>query len=64
MQVWRAFEQLKQVSGSPKGELTALVSLIRRVSGIDTALICYDKTAAPVKCGNCLVIERMKLLMN
>jgi type I restriction enzyme, R subunit len=42
--VWQAYEQLKQASGSPKNELIALVSLIRKVSGIDTTLTGYDKT--------------------
>ena len=42
--VWRAYEQLEKTNGSPKNELIALVSLIRRVVGIDTALIAYDKT--------------------
>lgn len=44
MQVWRAYEQLKEANGSPKNELVALVSLIRKVSGIDTAVTGYDKT--------------------
>ena len=42
--VWRAYEQLEKTNGSPKNELIALVSLIRRVVGIDTALTAYDKT--------------------
>jgi type I restriction enzyme R subunit len=42
--VWRAYEQLGQASGSAKNELIALVSLIRRVSGIDSQLTGYDKT--------------------
>ena len=42
--VWRAYEQLESVSGQPKNEMVALVSLIRRVAGIDTALTPYDKT--------------------
>lgn len=41
--VWRAYEQLKQANGAAKNELVALVSLIRKVSGIDSALIGYDK---------------------
>ncbi|MES2430945.1 MAG: DEAD/DEAH box helicase family protein [Bacteroidota bacterium] len=44
MQVWRAYEQLKEANGSPKNELIALVSLIRRITGIDNAVIGYDKT--------------------
>ena len=44
MQVWHSYEQLKEVNGSPKNELIALVSLIRKVSGIDSTLMPYDKT--------------------
>ncbi|MBC7511200.1 MAG: restriction endonuclease subunit R, partial [Ferruginibacter sp.] len=42
--VWRAYEQLGKASGSFKNELTALVSLIRNVAGIDEKLTGYDKT--------------------
>jgi type I restriction enzyme R subunit len=45
--VWQAYEQLEKVNGhsqSPKNELTALVALIRRVTGIDEVLTPYDKT--------------------
>ncbi len=42
--VWRAYEQLKEANGSPKNELIALVSLIRKVCGIDKTLTGYDKT--------------------
>jgi type I restriction enzyme, R subunit len=42
--VWQAYEQLETVkSGNPKSELVGLVSLIRRVTGIDLALTAYDK---------------------
>lgn len=44
MSVWRAYEQLENISGQPKNEMVALVSLIRKVAGIDTALTPYDKT--------------------
>lgn len=44
MQVWNAYEQLKEASGSPKNELIALVSLIRKVTGIDSTLTGYDKS--------------------
>jgi type I restriction enzyme R subunit len=49
MNVWRAYEQLDASAstvpiGSPKNELVALVSLIRRVIGIDNVLTPYDKT--------------------
>ena len=42
--VWKAYEQLEKTSGSAKNELIALVSLIRRVVGIDSTLTSYDKT--------------------
>jgi type I restriction enzyme R subunit len=44
LSVWRAYELLESVSGQPKNELVALVSLIRKVAGIDTTLTSYDKT--------------------
>ena len=44
LQVWRAYELLESVSGQPKNELVALVSLIRKVAGIDATLTSYDKT--------------------
>jgi type I restriction enzyme R subunit len=42
--VWRAYEQLKEANGSAKNELIALVSLIRKVNGVDDKLTGYDKT--------------------
>ncbi|MFY7741585.1 MAG: DEAD/DEAH box helicase family protein [Flavobacterium sp.] len=42
--VWKAYEQLEKTNGSAKNELIALVSLIRKVAGIDTTLTAYDKT--------------------
>ncbi|PVX51005.1 type I restriction enzyme R subunit [Balneicella halophila] len=43
--VWDAYTQLEEVkSQQPKDELTALVSLIRRVCGIDNELKAFDKT--------------------
>lgn len=42
MQVWRAYEQLEKATGSPKSELIALVSLLRRISGVDSTLIEYS----------------------
>lgn len=42
--VWKAYEQLKQAEGSAKNELIALVSIIRKISGIDKKLTVYDKT--------------------
>ena len=44
LSVWRAYELLESVSGQPRNELTALVSLIRKVGGIDATLTSYDKT--------------------
>jgi len=44
LHVWRAYEQLEKVTGQPKNELIALVSLIRNISGIDKSLYPYDKT--------------------
>ncbi len=41
--VWRAYEQLETVVGQPKNEMVALVSLIRKVAGIDATLTPYDK---------------------
>lgn len=35
---------LESVSGQPKNEMVALVSLIRKVAGIDAKLTAYDKT--------------------
>ncbi|MCK9401401.1 MAG: DEAD/DEAH box helicase family protein [Bacteroidales bacterium] len=45
VRVWEAYERIEQVNGkSPKNELIALVSLIRKVSGIDQVLTPYDQT--------------------
>ncbi|MGY3055669.1 type I restriction enzyme R subunit [Pedobacter sp. UYEF25] len=44
LSVWKSYEQLEKVNGSPKNELVALVSLIRRVIGLDENLTIYDKT--------------------
>ena len=42
--VWDAYARLEEVKDrSPKNELTALVSLIRRVTGIDDRLTPYNK---------------------
>lgn len=43
MNVWKAYEALEQCKGSPGNELTAIVSLMRKVSGLDTTLTAYDK---------------------
>ena len=42
--IWKAYEQLEKTNGSAKNELIALVSLIRRISGIDSTLTAYDRT--------------------
>lgn len=42
--VWQSFEKLKEANASPKNELVALVSLVRKVTGIDATLTSYDKT--------------------
>lgn len=44
LNIWRAYSQLEKVNGQPKNELTALVALIRKVSGLDENLTVYDKT--------------------
>lgn len=43
MNVWRAYEALEQCNGSPRNELTAIVSLIRKINGFDSILTSYDK---------------------
>jgi len=43
LHVWRAYEALEQCNGSPRNELTAIVSLIRKVSGLDKTLTAFDK---------------------
>ncbi|MEL7063592.1 MAG: type I restriction-modification enzyme R subunit C-terminal domain-containing protein, partial [Bacteroidota bacterium] len=43
--VWNAYQQVDKVQdSSPKNELIALVSLLRRVSGLDSQLTPYRKT--------------------
>lgn len=43
--VWQACQHINEVKGnSPINELVALVSLVRRVTGIDSTLTPYDKT--------------------
>ncbi len=44
LQIWQAYEQLEKVSGRPKNELIALVSLVRLISGADTTLTSFDET--------------------
>lgn len=42
LQVWKAYEILETANGSPKNELIAIVSLIRRVTELDGTLTSYD----------------------
>lgn len=45
--VWDAYRQIEEVNPeSPKSELIALVSLLRRITGLDTKLTGYDVTIA------------------
>ncbi len=44
LNVWRAYSQLEAVNGSTNNELIALVSLVRRVCGIDETLTEYGRT--------------------
>lgn len=44
MNVWRAYEALEECNGSARNELIAIVSLIRKVCGVDGTLTVYDKT--------------------
>ncbi|RYZ38188.1 MAG: restriction endonuclease subunit R, partial [Sphingobacteriales bacterium] len=44
LHVWQAYGQLEKVAGRPRGELMALVALVRRVSGMDATLTAFDKT--------------------
>jgi len=45
LRVWQAYAQLDEFKGTaPNNELTALVSLIRRVCGIDASILPYDDT--------------------
>lgn len=47
LNVWQAYEQIEKVNGkSPKNELIALVSLIRRVTGLDEILTAYDQVVS------------------
>ena len=44
LRVWQAYAGLEKAQGSPRNALVALVSLIRRVAGIDASLTSFDKT--------------------
>lgn len=43
LNIWRAYEALEQCNGSPRNELIAIVSLIRKICGIDQTLTSYDR---------------------
>jgi len=42
LHVWKAYEQLEKADGTPKDEIIALVSLVRRIAGIDRTLTSFD----------------------
>lgn len=44
LNVWKAYQHLEKVSGQPKNELIALVSLVRKIAGVDSSLTPFDKT--------------------
>jgi type I restriction enzyme, R subunit len=44
LSVWRAYQSLENSNGSPKNELIAIVSLIRKVCGLDNTLTPFDAT--------------------
>ncbi|HUW92342.1 MAG TPA: DEAD/DEAH box helicase family protein [Bacteroidales bacterium] len=44
LHVWKAYEHLEKAAGNPKNEITALVSLLRRIIGIDKELTSFDLT--------------------
>jgi type I restriction enzyme R subunit len=44
LNIWRAYEALEKCNGSPRNELIAIISLIRKVSGLDKTLTAYDTT--------------------
>ena len=44
LHIWRCYEQLEKVTGQPKNELIALVSLLRNVTGMDATLTDFSKT--------------------
>jgi type I restriction enzyme R subunit len=44
LHIWQAYSQLEKVVGSPKNEMIALVSLLRKITGIDKELTSFDKT--------------------
>lgn len=44
MSIWKAYATIENTNNTPKNDLTAIVALIRKVSGIDSTLTTYDKT--------------------
>jgi type I restriction enzyme R subunit len=44
LHIWQAYTRLEKVTGSPKNEMIALVSLLRKITGIDKELTSFEKT--------------------
>jgi type I restriction enzyme R subunit len=44
LHIWQAYSQVEKVTGSPKNEMIALISLLRKITGIDKDLTSFDKT--------------------
>lgn len=44
IKIWEAYQKLQKSEGSPKNELTAMVSLVRNIVGLDENLTLFDKT--------------------
>jgi type I restriction enzyme R subunit len=44
LHIWQAYGQLEKVVGSPKNEMIALVSLLRKITGIDKELTSFEMT--------------------
>ncbi|UOE41189.1 DEAD/DEAH box helicase family protein [Chryseobacterium suipulveris] len=42
--IWEAYQKLQKSEGSPRNELTAMVSLVRKIAGLDETLTPFDKT--------------------
>lgn len=46
IRIWEAYERLNGASGSPKSELSAIVGLVRYISGVDDTLTPLEKHVA------------------
>jgi type I restriction enzyme R subunit len=44
LHIWQAYSTLEKVEGSPKNEMIALISLLRKITGIDKDLTSFEKT--------------------